>query len=69
MSSSQRDLTDKGPGRVVFCGPSVFARALHPMSPVESMTEICRDRSRKVKRWHGVKMVLLWSGQAHPKRE
>jgi hypothetical protein len=36
------------------------ARELHSTNPVASMIEICREHSKKVKRWRDGQMALCW---------
>src|SRR6266851_5026113 len=40
--------------------PPTLARTLRSTNAVESMIEICRDHSTKVKRWRDGQMALRW---------
>ena len=40
--------------------PPTLARTLRSTSPAESMTEICREHSKNVKRWRDGTMALRW---------
>ncbi len=40
--------------------PPTLARTLRSTNAIESMLEICRDHSSKVKRWRNGQMVLRW---------
>ena len=40
--------------------PPTLARTLRSTNSIESMIEICRDRSANVKRWQDGQMVLRW---------
>ena len=40
--------------------PPTLARTLHSTNPAESMTGICREHSKNVKRWRDGTMALRW---------
>ena len=40
--------------------PPTLARTLRSTNPIESMTEICREHSKNVKRWRDGTMALRW---------
>jgi transposase-like protein len=40
--------------------PPTLARTLRSTNPIESMIEICREHSKKVKRWRDGTMALRW---------
>jgi transposase-like protein len=51
--------------------PPTLARTLRSTNCVESMIEICRDRSANVKRWRNGQMALRWcaAGMVEAKKQ